>query len=593
MTSIGVGSVHLERVEPHRTPRAGTAPSTFASASALGFVAFLISMLGSWIPSFWGDEAATVMSAQRSLPSLVTELGSVDAVHGTYYALMHVWIDIFGASPLASRFPSALAVGVAAAGIVVLVRRRGGLRLAVLAAAVFAVLPRTTYMGIEARSYALGTACAVWLAALFLRLVERRVTRWASWSGFAVGFAACIYVFLYLVLLALPFAAVLLWMSRSHLRERLRALLHRRPASPMAVADRAIWARWLVASFVGVVLASPLVVVAYSERRQIAFLGRHPDIDAYSFFVTQWFDKDWVLAIVAWAMLLGLIAAGVMALVRRARGPARMLSSQRAMLLALAAAWLALPPLALLAVNAVTPAYTVRYMSFATPALAVLLAVAIDGAARWGGERWAAASSPRPGGGLGSGTRAGEGIGRVALLWHAHTAAWRAASIASVIAVALIATIAAPGYVAQRGPYAMNGGSDWAEIAAVIQQHSRPGDDIVFDETTRPSRRPRLAMHLYPAQFANVVDATLTVPYTDRAGLWDATESIPAAAHRLRSGDGRVWLVEYRGVDKEGVVSSNGLHERMAELRTLGFSLSTSYALHRDVVYLFKEGAAS
>jgi mannosyltransferase len=161
------------------------------------------------------------------------------------------------------------------------------------------------------------------------------------------------------------------------------------------------------------------------------------------------------------------------------------------------------------------------------------------------------------------------------------------------VGVALVAGVAAPTYVAQRGPYAKNGGSDWAEVASVVQQHAHPGDDIVFDETTRPSRRPRLAMHLYPEQFADVVDVTLAIPYENRDSLWDKTYPIPEVAGRIEAGNGRVWLVEYRGPDKEDVVSSTGMRERMSDLRALGFTLAKSYPLHRDVVYLFTRGAAS
>src|SRR3954447_13901286 len=52
---------------------------------AMGLLGFAIVWPGSWIPSFWGDEAASVMSAQRSMPSLLRMLGHVDAVHGAYY----------------------------------------------------------------------------------------------------------------------------------------------------------------------------------------------------------------------------------------------------------------------------------------------------------------------------------------------------------------------------------------------------------------------------------------------------------------------------------------------------------------------------
>jgi mannosyltransferase len=535
---------------------------------AVGIVAFAVSWLGSWVPSFWGDEAASIMSAQRSWGSLLDELVHVDAVHGTFYALLHVWIEFFGTSPLATRMPSALAVGLAAAGIVVLVRRYGGLRLGILAALVFAVLPRTTYMGAEVRSYALSAACAVWLAALFLRLVTRRTRRALPWAVFAVGFAASIYVYFYLCLLVLPFAALLMWEARGRLRAALASLVRPRSAGTPDVAGlRAVTVRWLLATVGGVVLAAPLEWFALRQSGQIGFLARRPGVNLYTFTVTQWFDSGWGLAIVAWAALIALAVAGALTWRRRRVELPRMLRTARARLIFFAAAWLALPPVALLGVNAVIPAYSVRYLSFATPAMAILLAVAIDAAARW-------ASAPMR-------TRRRVPPPR----------RWMPV-VASLTGLALVGAVAAPAYLAQRGPYAKNG-SDWAQLAGVIQQHAKAGDDIVFDETTRPSRRPRLAMHVYPQQFAGVVDVTLDRPYTNVAGLWDTTYSIDQVAPRIDDGNGRVWLVEERDAGENAAVDSAGTHRRMDALTGLGFDLSRSYPLHRDVVYLFTRGAAS
>ena len=89
----------------------------------LGIVGTAVASIGSWIPSYWGDEAASVMSAERSLPSLFRMLGHVDAVHGTYYVFLHFWIGAFGASEFSTRFPSAIAAGLLVAGTFVLGQR--------------------------------------------------------------------------------------------------------------------------------------------------------------------------------------------------------------------------------------------------------------------------------------------------------------------------------------------------------------------------------------------------------------------------------------------------------------------------------------
>src|ERR1700712_321456 len=103
------------RVEParrgvvRRLLGRGTTLPVAPTAAVLGALAMLGSWLGSWTPSYWGDEAATVMSAQRPIGALMAELRNVDAVHGLYYLVMHFWIGLFGSSELSTRAPSAIA----------------------------------------------------------------------------------------------------------------------------------------------------------------------------------------------------------------------------------------------------------------------------------------------------------------------------------------------------------------------------------------------------------------------------------------------------------------------------------------------------
>ncbi|ERK71310.1 hypothetical protein N136_02343, partial [Leifsonia aquatica ATCC 14665] len=94
-------------------PLAAVRPWTIAIA--FGLVATAVSATGSWIPSLWGDEAASVMSAQRPVGSLLNMLLHVDAVHGFYYLGLHGWIRLVGESAFAIRFPSAVAIGFAVA----------------------------------------------------------------------------------------------------------------------------------------------------------------------------------------------------------------------------------------------------------------------------------------------------------------------------------------------------------------------------------------------------------------------------------------------------------------------------------------------
>src|SRR4051812_39959882 len=161
-------------------------------AAVIGAVSAVVAWLGSGTPSYWGDEAASVLSAQRSLSSLLGLLANVDAVHGVYYAFLHEWIRVFGSSELATRTPSALAEGVVVAGTVVLTARFATTRIAVLAGIVCAVLPRVTFFAVEARSYAIGTAVAVWLTVALVVLVQRRIRSRAAWAAYGLLLAAAV-----------------------------------------------------------------------------------------------------------------------------------------------------------------------------------------------------------------------------------------------------------------------------------------------------------------------------------------------------------------------------------------------------------------
>ncbi|MBW8711327.1 MAG: hypothetical protein JF631_09845, partial [Mycobacterium sp.] len=118
----------------------------------VGVLAATLSLCGAGRPSFWYDEAATISASySRSLPQLWQMLSNVDAVHGLYYLLMHGWFQIFPPTEFWSRAPSGLAVAGAAAGLVVLGRQFSSRTVAVSSGVVCALLPRSTWAGIEAR----------------------------------------------------------------------------------------------------------------------------------------------------------------------------------------------------------------------------------------------------------------------------------------------------------------------------------------------------------------------------------------------------------------------------------------------------------
>ncbi|MFK4834804.1 hypothetical protein ACI3KY_03640 [Microbacterium sp. ZW T2_14] len=446
-----------------------------------------------------------MLSAERPLSSLMRMLANVDAVHGLYYLFLHFWIHVFGASEMSVRLPSAIAVGFCVAGTFVVGRMLVGSRFGVLAAVLCTMLPRTDYMGAEARSYAISAAASVWITALFLLLLRHPFARQRStrlaWLAYAVGLAIGVHLFLYLGLLLVVHGAYLL-----------------------AIRGRGMRRAWFTAAGFAVILSLPMVALGYSQRGQISFLIHRGYATPRSVLVTQWFGTP-VLAGAAWIVIVGAVAAAVLEWRRTGRG---------APVVILGVLWVALPTLVLLAVNATTPAYSIRYLSFCVPGVALLLA---------------------------AGFRA---------------IAFRPARVAAVV---LLLALAIPTDIGQRGPYAKDHGSDLAQTATIIGQQARPGDGIVFDRTTAPRQRPRLALRLYPDSFRGLEDIALKTPYRDRAELWDTTNPVSDVTAKLAPLE-RVWVVERTG-------SADNIDETdVRALESAGFTVTSAQLVHRTVIYL-------
>ena len=451
-------------------------------ALIIGLVTAGISVWGSWIPSIWGDEATSILSAERPLPSLFRMLGHVDAVHGTYYLLLHFWVDVFGPSAFSVRVPSAIAAGIAAAGVVVLADRLAGARVGIYAGIVFAVLPRTTYMGQEARGYALSCALAVWVTILLVRLLTRDTVRRRDWVLYAIGVAACAYVFLFSLLLFIPHAIL------------------------VVVYRRDLVKRWLTWFGIGLLIALPILVYGIAERSQVAFLASRTAATFNSVSYGQWFGNP-TFAAIAWTASAVAIITGIVIWRRNssdsylAAPPAPDPTRRVPSIVLVAALWMIVPMTIILSVNWVDAIYSSRYLTFAAPSAPLLIG-------------WLIARGRR--------------------IWVA------------VLALAVVLITVAPSYFAQRTVYAENN-SDWSVDAAYIGAHAKPGDGILFDESARPSQKPRLAMRAYPNDFVGLKDIALDQPWYDTDNWADSTYPLEQVTDRL-NGVGTVWLIEHRAV---------------------------------------------
>lgn len=315
---------------------------------AVAVFAVALCAAGAARPSLWFDEAATISAATRSIPQLWDLIGHIDAVHGLYYLGMHGWFAVFPATEFWSRFSSCLAIGGAAAGVVVLGRQFSGRTVSVCAGVLFAMLPRVTWAGIEARSYSWSTLAAVWLTVLLITAIRR--DHRALWAAYGALLVVSTVLNIYVVLIVIPHAAAL-------------ALLGNRRAR----------VRWAVVSTIAVLIVVPFILWCRSQSFQVGWispLGLHTVTEVV---LEQYFDHSVAFALVAAAMLIAPLV------VRRLQPT----DSAIRRLVVIAAVWVVAPTAVLLVYSAVAqPLYYPRYLCFTTPAMALLLAVCVVAVAR-------------------------------------------------------------------------------------------------------------------------------------------------------------------------------------------------------------------
>jgi mannosyltransferase len=464
---------------------------------AFGILASLVSAIGSWIPSKWNDEAATTTAASRSLGQLWKMMQHIDAVHGLYYAFMHFWIIPFGTSNFAMRAPSLIAVGFACAGVVVLGKRLATRRAALYAGAVFLLLPRVTWMGVEARSYAFTALVAVWLTILLIQIVDGRSSRWWALYPVVGGIGAILNLYLGLLIVAHGVSLVL---GVRRLARPFRMLVAWACASVVA-ALIALPIMWLVVHQGAQLPFAPLTAgnLSNSFFIQQYFTGATPTLDRYVVIppTALWSISAVTLACIGWALM---IAAVVIVAIRRRRAR-RVRGDQKAGeglvreaplgFVAVTLPWILLPILVVVGYSlAVTTIYTPRYFSFSTPAVALLMGMTLSAL---------------------------------------HTQWMR------IGAIAAIAVIAMPVYISQRGPTAKNA-TDWQQAAAVIASHAKPGQDIYYGPIvtggTRSTSRIRDA---YPAVLAQLNDITVKKTGVEANTIWDTQYPLTAARGTLGS----------------------------------------------------------
>jgi mannosyltransferase len=319
-------------------------------SQVIGALTVVVSLAGAANPSFWFDEAATISAASsRSLPDLMAMLCSLDAVHGLYYLLMHGWFAVFPHTEFWSRVPSGLAVGAAAAGVVVLAAQLSTRSASICSGVVFAILPRATWAGIEARPYAMSAMASVWVLVILVLAMRRDSRR--LWVLYTTTMLVSVALEVYLLLM-LPVHALIVAMLRR---------------------GRHDYRRFALATTLTLVLAAPFLVIAH---RQIGQLNWIEPLNMRTFLdlgLKQYFDESVGFGVAA------IVIIGVAVAIRRWTATDLDYSN----LAVIAAAWIAIPTTVLVGYSLlVTPAYYPRYLSFTAPAMALLIGTCITAVLR-------------------------------------------------------------------------------------------------------------------------------------------------------------------------------------------------------------------
>ena len=321
--------------------RGGLPADQLAHASAVvdplvvGVLGAAVSLAGASRPSFWYDEAATISASHsRSLGQLWQMLSNVDAVHGLYYLIMHGWFQIFPPTEFWSRAPSGLAVGGAAAGVVVLGRQFSSRTVAVIAGILCAILPRATWAGVEARPYALSMMAAVWLTVLLV-FAARRNNAWV-WLFYGIAMAISILLDVYLGLLFLAHVVFICVFRRTG----------------------TVVVSFAITSVLIVCALAPFVVLAADQVHQISWItpiGRRTIEDVT---VQQYFERS-----PPFALLSALVVAGAIVLWLCTSAQ---LGEPHRQLLTIALAWLVIPT-AVTVIWSRRSTPSIRHATYASP----------------------------------------------------------------------------------------------------------------------------------------------------------------------------------------------------------------------------------
>jgi mannosyltransferase len=493
-------------------------------------VTFIVMLYEISRPSFWQDEASTIADTHRTLPQLFALLGHIDAVHGAYYVFMWFVIRVAGTGELAVRFPSAVAMAVAAGGIGLLGKRLVSGRAGLAAGLVFAAIPQVSWYGQNAREYALVTAVATIASYLLVRAAQaspgaRRgtVNRWMI--GYGVSLAVLGLLNLFALLLIPAHGLMLATLARRDAAVRAPGAA----GSPADAATRPLARGWLIAVLAALVASSPVVFFGWKERGQVAWIK---GLDLHDFLGVERLIGPGT----AFTAVLIIIAAGIVISARRGR--ARLRADWPQPLVALCVPWLVLPPAVLMAVSLAHPVYLFRYIIFCIPAAALLVGTALAA------------------------------LGRAA------------GAIALIVIVALLL----PAQAAAREP--QSHGENLRAVSRLLAEHAHRGDAVLF-----ASFYERKIAIAYPAGFRSLRDISLGENAVAVAGPVASNAPTAVITRRLATVS-RVWLIgRQRLPEPVPPGAPPGFKQVVPPLGKLGFKLAYSRTVSKYRVSLYVRSA--
>jgi len=299
-------------------------------------VALVVGLIRLGRPSFWMDESLTALEIQWSYDR------ALDGYYWLYYSIEKPWAALAGSSEAALRFPSVLGTMVACALLVVLGRKLFDRRIALVAGVLLALNPFVVKWSQQARAYTLLLAVSVLAILLLLRALERG-TR-GAWALYGLAFSA--------VIIWHPPAGVVL--APTHLllvsQRRERILPH------------------------GLVAAVVIMVLGVPWAAQIAMRSTGEGVAMnWLTFPTPEVIARALLDVSGAAGLGMLLALGGLWLLHRAG------DVDRALWLA---TWAFTPFVVALLISIARPIFLDRYLIVASPAFALLAAVALVGVGR-------------------------------------------------------------------------------------------------------------------------------------------------------------------------------------------------------------------